>query len=196
MNTKQWIHSLVLCITGITVTSTIMGLTPMERDGIVANASALPERMSMNIFLVARNPQGDTVVHEYHARMMQSDIQNMLNYQVDKSIIKSLSLNKNLQNITSDKIFTLAVTDSIKNEFNQFFWKFNPTKHEYSIILPSPYIKNIKWHKVSRMKHSTFNPLWKLAYPGMIYYLTAYSNKSWPIRSYSDAKRKWNAPLG
>ena len=169
--------------------------TPMERDNIVTNADQIPDRGSMHIILVAKDNKDETVVHELRVRMMADDINNVLNYKANQSIIKKMPIfmKKSGQQIVSDKIFQVAVNDSIKKDFNTLFWEFNSKTPDYTIILPAPYIKDLQWHKPSNINNATFQSLWKKAQKSINYYLSAYTNNTWPLRSYSDALAKWGS---
>jgi hypothetical protein len=189
------LNSIIITSLTCTITNLTAALTPMEQDGTVVNKDSLPERMAMNIYLVAKNKQSKVVVTKLSARMFQPDITNALNYQIDKSIIKSLStyLKEKGKKIASDKIFQLAAKDSIQKEFHHGFWEFD--KDSYTIILPAPYIDGLQWKKASDFKAKPFQSLWKTARSGVNYYLDAYQNKIWPLRSWSDAVAYWGSPL-
>jgi hypothetical protein len=204
MSMKKQFLSLLSGITLISLTCGAMNIetgrelpiTPMEQDGTVTNPKGLPDRMNMALFLVAKNKKGETVVHEYNARMHQSDIQNMLNYKADQSIIKSLSLNKDAAKIISDNIFKLAAQDSIAKDFNHTMWEFNQKEDTYTIILPAPYVDSLKWHPVANIKDTTFQTLWKTADLGINYYLSGLQKNIWPYRSWSGALARFGSDPG
>lgn len=180
------------------------------------NNDASGSQIMLHVFLVSQNPQGEMMVHEVRTTKEQffvRDTMGMSDAEIEKtydlaesqSIFQSLDAHKNLQAITSHRIFQLALEDSVKNEFgqdsvkhefNDTFWKRSPDEKEYFIILPAPYVNNITWHKISSIQDPAFKSLWENAQKGIRYYLSAYQDNTWPLRSYSNALKKWASAEG
>ena len=165
---------------------------PLKMWGENTQANYLPRSLQLKVFLISKNNNNEIVASEISHQVNKADIVNILDYQADKAILNTLSSQKKNEALLANNIFKLAVEDSIKKEFNHSMWELDTKTNTYTIILAAPYIDILKWQSVSNIKNTTFQSLWKTAQNNINYYLAAYQNKTWPLRSLSDALAKWS----